>query len=214
MRRIVLIMLCFLLCFSLLSFCGCNKKTRPTPCYRCGNTSGMSSLQMCFPSQEYKTLEDYLTEADEILYATYTGKKEAVYIHYEDGSKKPCVEYDDYEYLIMKHPQIKGDTVFKVKITDYPPVIKDKNGNEIDGISFDQSAWRWEKGKTYILLLEKLETGEDDGIEKYTMLGDAVIPADGGEATLYSEPIEKHSTGYTGEGDIAEYLRNFLENGE
>ncbi len=200
----------FLAVLSLFDLCGCKKSSMPCVC---GNKEFVRTTYS-YSCLKYKKFEEYLIEAEEIVYATYTGESEEFSIHKPKGSKESCLYTDTEEYLIFEYPSIKGNSVFKVKVIKSSIGIVNDKGEIIEGLTSAQ--WRnvWERGKTYILLLKKYETGEDDGIERFTMISDAVIPVDGGEATLYCEPIEKHSTGYTGEGDIEEYIRNFLKNGD
>lgn len=197
----------FIVLFSLLNLCGCKKLGMPCVC---GNEEFVRATYS-YSDLKYKTLEEYLIEAEEIVYATYTGESEEFSIH---KPKESCLYRDTEEYLIFEYPKIKGDSVFKVRVINCPIGIENDKHEAIEELTSNQFRNKWERGKTYILLLEKYETGEDDGIERFSMISDAVIPVDGGEATLYSEPIEKHSIGYTGEGDIDEYIREFLKNGD
>lgn len=203
----IIIVLCF------ISFSGCKKEV---PC-TCGNPAGVVYVDYFGAPPTYKTLEEYLLEADGIVYATYTGKYEVVYIHseFEENIFKkpdPCCCHGGEKYLLMADPQSKEDSIFKVCVDTTKTAIYDKNGEPIDGLFSYQFHNYWEKGKTYILLVKELDTGENDGVKRYTMISDAVIPVDGGEATLYSESIENHSTGYNGEGSIEEYIKEFLKN--
>ena len=165
-----------------------------------------------YESLEYKMLEDYLREADQIIYATYSGQREEFYIHKSKKSKEKCLKRDTESYIIFENPSIKGESTFKVHIINSRLSVKNRDGEIVENLFVSQSNNLWEKGKTYILLVKELDTGENDGIKRYTMIGDAVIPADGGEATLYSEPIENHSTGYNGEGSVEEYIKEFINN--
>lgn len=202
-----------LMVLCLLSLSGCKK---PTAICICGNPAGVCEAEYLPQVPTYKTLEEYLLDADEIVYATYTGEYEDVYIHSEFKENRfkksdPCYHYGGEIYLIMESGE--GDSAFKVRIDDSSEVIvNDKQGEQIDGLFLSQSRNCWEKGKTYILLVKELYTGENDGVKRYTMISDAVIPVDGGAATLYSEPIANHSTGYNREGSIEEYIKEFLKN--
>ncbi len=204
----VLVVLC------LISLCSCKSESAADHC-KCGNPAGVCEVQYLSEVPTYKTLEEYLLEADGIVYATYTGKYEEVYIHREFKENRlkktdACYHYGGEEYLIMEN--IEDGSAFKVRIISGDSFVNNKQGELIDNLIFSQSTNRWEKGKTYIFLVQNLDTGENDGVHRYTMISDAVIPADGGEATLYSEPIENHSTGYNGEGSVEEYIKEFIKN--
>ena len=104
----IIIVLCF------ISLNGCKKEV---PCI-CGNPAGVVYVDYFGAPPTYKTLEEYLLEADGIVYATYTGKYEDVYIHseFEENIFKkpdPCCCHGGEKYLLMADPQSKEDSIFK-----------------------------------------------------------------------------------------------------
>ena len=192
----------------LFGFGGCKNKSQPCVC---GNKKYVEATYE-YTSLEYKTFEEYLLEADEIIYATYSGQKEEFYIHKSKDSKEECLKRTTESYLVFGYPEIKGESTFKVQVINSSLTVINRDCQVIENLAVSQSNNLWEKGKTYVLLLKELDTGENDGVKRYTMISDAVIPVDGGEATLYSEPITNHSTGYNREGSVEEYIKEFIKN--